>query len=271
MARSRSSALGLALCAALAAACAAPSIQDEEAIARKAGAQLRQQMLLLHDDVVEMYVDEVGQRLVHAAGPQPYDYTFTVVEDDSLNASAFFGGQIFVNTGLITRVRNVSELAGVLGHEVGHVVHRHLADNYARAQQAGMLRQAAVIGAMVGGINPGAVDLLGQLSTLGVINSFKREAEAEADAFAVQVLPRAGYDPNGIVTMFEMLHAMNARRPAKFFSDHPGTEDRIGATRGLIQQQALPPNLKTDDNGKLEIIQHRIRLLTGEGSSQQRP
>ncbi len=228
-------------------------------------------MLLLHDDVVESYVDDIGQRLVHAAGPQPYDYTFTVVEDDTLNASAFFGGEIFVNTGLITRVRNVSEFAGVLGHEVGHVVHRHLADNYARAQQAGMLRQAAVLGAMVGGINPGAVDLLGQLSTLGVINSFKREAEVEADAFAVQVLPRAGYDPNGIVSMFEMLQAMNQRRPAKFFSDHPGAADRIDATRALIQQQTLPPHLKVDDNGKLEIIQHRIRLLTGESSVDHRP
>ncbi len=246
-------------------ACSAPSIEDEEEIAREAGAQLRQQMLLLHDDVVESYVEDIGQRIVHAAGPQPYDYTFVVVEDDTLNASAFFGGQIFVHTGLITRVRNVSELAGVLGHEVGHVVHRHIADNYARARQAGILRNVAVIGAAIGGVNPGAVDLLGQLSTLGVINTFKREAEEEADAFAVEVLPRAGYDPSGIVTMFEMLHASSARRPPKFFSDHPATDERIAATKALLAAKALPPDLKREDNGKLEIIQHRIRLLTGEG------
>lgn len=260
----RLAAAGLALALA---ACAAPTIEDEEEIARQAGAQLRQQMLLLHDDVVESYVENIGQRIVHAAGPQPYDYTFVVVEDDTLNASAFFGGQIFVHTGLITRVRNVSEFAGVLGHEVGHIVHRHIADNYARAQQADTLRQVAVIGAAIGGINPGAVDLLGQLSTLGVINSFKREAEEEADAFAVEVLPRAGYDPQGIVSMFEMLKGAGDGRQAKFFSDHPPTDERIAATSALLAGKTLPPGLAREDNGKLEIIQHRIRLLTGQGQS----
>ena len=244
------------------AGCSTPSIEDEENLGRRAVAEVRQNVLVLHDDVVESYVDAIGQALVHGAGPQPYEYTFTVVQDAELNAFATFGGNIFVHTGMLLRVRNVSELAGVLGHEIGHVVHRHMADNYRRAQQAGLLRNAAVIGSAIGGINPGAVDLLTQFGTLGLLNTFTREAETQADEFAVELLPRAGYDPEGIVSMFETLTASNQRRPPKFFSSHPASQDRTKATKALIAARTLPPDLKRDDNGKLEIIQHRVRLLT---------
>jgi predicted Zn-dependent protease len=256
-------ALSLLLAVTLA-GCTAPTIQDEEEIGRQQATALRQQIIVLHDDVTSNYIDDLGQRLVHAAGPQPFEYTFTVVQDDVFNAQAGFGGQIYVNTGLITRTRNVSELAGVIGHEIGHVVKRHMADNYARAKNAGLLHDAAVIGGMIGGINPGAIDLLGDLALMGILNGFTREAEQEADAFAVDLLPRAGYDPEGVATMFEQLAVSEGSRGAKFFSDHPTSPDRVKTTRELIAAKNLPANLKRDDNGKLEIIQQRIRLLTRE-------
>lgn len=253
----------LALLAGALLACSTPSLQDEAEIGRKMNAQIYQDLVILHDDTLTTYIDTIGQRLVHAAGPQPYEYTFTVVQDDEINAFAIFGGQIFVHSGLITRTRNVSELAGVLAHEVGHVVHRHMAENLKRQQELGLLRQAAVIGSVIGGVpNVGAVDLLSQLSTIGLINSFGREAEAEADIFAVDLLPRAGYDPNGMLTMFEMLKASGGSRPPKFFSDHPATEARIAETAKLIEAKPLAAGLQQSDNGKLEIIQERIRLLT---------
>jgi predicted Zn-dependent protease len=252
------------------AGCGAPTITDEEELGRRAATEVRQHVLVLHDDVVTEYVEDIGLRLVQAAGPQPFEYTFTVVEDDSLNAFATFGGNIFVHTGLILRVRNVSELAGVLGHEVGHVVKRHMADNYQRARSAGLLRNAAVIGSAIGGVNPGAVDLLTGFGAQGILNTFGREAESEADAFAVELLPRAGYDPNGIVTMFEGMAASENRRVPKFFADHPASAERTEHTKSLIAAKSLPPSLKRDDNGKLEIIQHRIRLLTKQPEAKKR-
>jgi predicted Zn-dependent protease len=252
------------------AACAAPTIEDEEELGRRAATEVRQHMLVLHDEVITNYIDEIGQRLVRAAGPQPYEYTFTVVEDDNLNAFATFGGNIFIHTGLITRVRNVSELAGVMAHEIGHVVHRHMADNYQRAKSAGLLRNAAVIGSAIGGVNPGAVDLLTGFGAQSILNSFGREAEHEADEFAVELLPRAGYDPHGIVTMFENMAASENRRVPKFFSDHPASAERTEATRALIEAKTLPADLKKEDNGKLEIIQHRVRLLTRQPEARSR-
>jgi predicted Zn-dependent protease len=260
--RVRLAATGIALAAALG-ACATPTLEDEAEIGRKMNAQVYQDLVIVHDDVLNTYIDAIGQRLVRAAGPQPYDYTFTVVQDEAINAFATFGGQIFVHTGLITSTRNVSELAGVLAHEIGHVVHRHLAQNLKRQQELGMLRQAAVLGSAIGGVpNVGAVDLLSQLSTIGLINSFTREAEAEADVFAVDLLPRAGYDPHGMITMFEMLQVSGGKRPPKFFSDHPATEERIELTSKMIEDKHVAANLQQSDNGKLEIIQQRIRLLT---------
>ena len=262
---------GAALFALAFVACAAPTITDEEELGRRAATEVRQHVLVMHDDVVTSYIDEIGQRLVQASGPQPFQYTFTVVEDDALNAFATFGGNVFVHTGLILRVRNVSELAGVIGHEVGHVVHRHMADNYQRARSAGLLRNAAVIGSAIGGINPGAVDLLTGFGAQGILNSFGREAESEADEFAVELLPHAGYDPNGIVTMFEGMAMSENRRAPKFFSDHPASVERTAHTKALIAAKPLPPNLKRDDNGKLEIIQHRIRLLTQPPKQSKQP
>jgi predicted Zn-dependent protease len=250
------------LCAVMLAGCAAPTIQDEEELGRQQATMIRQQVLVMHDDVVNNYVDDIGQRLVQAAGPQPFDYTFTVVEDDELNAFANFGGQIYIHTGLITRTRNVSELAGVMAHEIGHIVNRDVAEGYARAKNAGLLRNAAVLGGMIGGVNPGAIDLLTGYGALGIINAFTRQDESEADVFAVELMPRAGYDPEGIATLFETLTASNTRNPPKFFSNHPTSVERTEATRALIAAEQLPPNLKRDDNGKLEIIQRRIKLLT---------
>jgi predicted Zn-dependent protease len=247
--------------AATLAACSAPGISDEEEIGRQAAQQVRQHANVLYDDVVVNYVEDIGQRLVQAAGPQPFEYTFTVLEDDTVNASATFGGNVFVHTGLITRTRNVSELAGVLGHEIGHVVKRHVADNYARMKNMGLLRDAAVLGGMIGGVHPAMTSMATDFGAMGLLNTFKREAEEEADAFAVEVVPRAGYDPNGIANFFDVLDA-SGRRVPKFFSDHPGGAERASTTRALIANATLPADLKVDDNGKLEIIQHRIRLLT---------
>jgi predicted Zn-dependent protease len=253
--------LALTLVATLA-ACAAPTISDEEELGRQAAQEVRRHARVLYDDVVVAYVEDIGQRLVQAAGPQPFEYSFTVLEDDTLNASATFGGNIFVHSGLITRTRNVSELAGVLGHEVGHVVKRHVADNAARAQNMGLLRQAVAIGGAIGGIHPAATNMLTGYGAMGILNTFQREAEEEADAFAVEVVPRAGYHPDGIANFFDVMTASGQRQPPAFFSSHPASAERSAATRALIADLKLAGELKVDDNGKLEIIQHRIRLLT---------
>lgn len=245
-------------------ACGTLSVPQERALGDEFERQVKSQVTFLHDRVVSGYISKLGDRIVEASGPQPFRYRFFVIEDDEINAFAGPAGNIYIHTETILKARNVSELAGVMAHEVGHVVKRHIAHNYNRQRATGYVHQAGVIaaGILAGGNAAKAADLGGGLAGAAYLNSFGREAEHEADAFAVTVVPRIGIDPTGIVTFFQTLAYENqGGQVPTFLSSHPTTEERIASTRALIDAQVHTETLKIHDNGRLEIIQQRIRLL----------
>lgn len=259
-------ALGLALLVLVGPGCATLSLDEEEELGRQLEREARRDFRFLHDRVTNDYISDLGDRLLDAAGPQPFSYRFYVIDDPEINAFAMPAGSIYIHTETILRARNLSELAGVMAHEIGHVTKRHIAENYNRARTTGMLQQAAVLGAGIaaGGAAAGAANILGGLSAMAFINSFGRDAERESDAFAVEILPRAGIDPDGVVTFFQTLMAEDGPRLPTFLSSHPATEERLTESRAMIGAASLPPDLRPDDGGRLEIIQRRIRLLTGQ-------
>jgi predicted Zn-dependent protease len=249
------------------------SVRDEQQLGAQFERQMRSEVVLVTDPAVNEYVRGIGNRILQAAGPQPFVYEFHVVDAPEINAFAGPGGQIYVNSTTILKTRNVSELAGVVAHEIGHVARRHVAQNLERQQAAGAARQLGVLagGVLFGEAGAGLVNLGSGLASIAVLNSFSRSAEGEADAFAVQVLPRAGYDPDGLVTFFITLQREDGGGAgASFLSSHPATGDRIAATQALIGAQPKVAGLRTDDNGKLEIIQRRLVLLTKRAPPPQR-
>jgi predicted Zn-dependent protease len=251
---------------ALACSTAPLTIEEERQLGAEVEKQARQKFQFLRDEVVVGYVAGLGSELLRVMGPQPLEYDFYVIEDDELNAFAVPGGTVFIHTGLILKARNVSELIGVMGHEVGHVYHRHVAENYRRQRNTSIAQQIGVlgVGVLAGGAAAQAANLLTGLGAMAYINQFGRDAEREADAFAVEILPKAGYDPGGLVSFFGTLIKQYGDRGSSFLSSHPATQERIANTQALIRAQQLPANLRQDDDGKLEIVQHRIRLLTGK-------
>jgi predicted Zn-dependent protease len=127
------------------------------------------------------------------------------------------------------------------------------------------VRAAALAAAIFAGpAAASAAQLGGSLAGVAYINSFGREAEMEADAFAVDALPRAGYDPNGLVTFFQTLQGESGGAPSDFLSSHPATADRAAAVRARIDALPPIPGLEVSDNGRLEIIQRRIEVLMGD-------
>jgi len=246
------------------AACGPISVSEEQQLGYRFEQQMRGELVFVYDRVVTDYVRELGGALLRAAGPQPFEYRFYVVEDGEINAFAGPAGHIYVHTETILRARNASELAGVLAHEVGHVVRRHIAQNYNRQRNTQIGRQVLVAGASVvgGGAIANAAALGTGLAAMSYLNSFGREAEMEADAFAVETMVKAGWDPDGLVTFFEMLLQEDPNSVPTFLSSHPATQDRIEATQAAIAR--LPPTgeLRRDDAGRLGIIQRRIILLT---------
>jgi predicted Zn-dependent protease len=256
----RRSALALALLASLGLGCGTISVDQERQLGEQFAREIRREITLLNDEVVQGYVADIGRSIVEAAGPQPFPYQFYVVADPELNAFAAPAGHVYINTGILLNARNISEVAGVMAHEVGHVAKRHVAQNYNRQRNTGIAHQAAVLATSV--LAPqwaGATNLVGGLSGMAYLNTFTRDAEREADAFAIEVMPRAGYDPIGLVTFFRTLQSQGsgAHVPA-FLSSHPATDDRI------ISEAALPAGLHRDDGGRFEIIQYRVRVRTGD-------
>jgi predicted Zn-dependent protease len=256
--------LGAALAAALL-ACGTLSVSEERQLGEQFEREARKNFTFVRDRVVRDYVRQIGASVVQASAPHPFEYSFEVVDAPEINAFAGPAGHIYVNTGTILKARNVSELAGVIGHEVGHVSLRHIANNYNRQRTTGYAHKAAVLATslLAGGNAAGAVNLLGGVAGMAYLNTFTREAEEEADQFAIAVLPKAKYDPQGMLSFFQTMKAEGDVNIPTFLRSHPTTDDRIEAAEATIRAAGLPGNLRVHDRGRLEIIQRRIRILTG--------
>jgi predicted Zn-dependent protease len=210
------------------------SIEREIGLGRQLASMVDQQMKLLNDPIVTEYVNRVGQNLVlHSDAQVPF--SIKVVVTDEINAFALPGGFFYVNTGLILAADNESELAGVMAHEISHVAARHALENFTKSQ---LLSWAATVPLIFLG---GGIGYLGQLgASFGLplaFFKFSRGAETEADILGAQYAWASGYDPNGLITMFEKLQAKKKKEPgtfSKLFMSHPFEGERIKVIKDLI-------------------------------------
>jgi predicted Zn-dependent protease len=260
--------VALLLAASFASGCAPLTVQEEKQLGREAQRSIREQMTFVRDPVTVRYVRDMGARLVDAAPPSPFEFRFYVIEDEELNAFAVPGGAVYVHTGLIQAVNDAAELAGVLAHEIGHVTSRHVAKMARTGRNTSIMQQVAtVIIAILTGSQVAAqgADLATGVAAQAYMSTFTQDAEREADGQAIDTMIRAGFDPNGIVTMFETLReeAKGSSRPPQFLSSHPAPTERILSAQAAIRAREPLSGLRRDDGGKLEIIQERLRLIIG--------
>lgn len=211
------------------------SIEEEWQMGAQVSQEVARQVRFNNDPAVNAYVRNLGQRIVAQAAP-PFNqlpWQFHVVQDDSINAFAIPGGHVYVHTGLIKNSDNASELAGVMAHEIAHVLARHSTEQISR--QYGL---SAVASAVLGQ-NPSAIAAIAaQVAAGGAMASFSREAEREADEIGIQAMSAAGYNPAGMATMFEELLEHRQGQPGRveqFFSTHPLTENRVRDARARAQ------------------------------------
>lgn len=192
------------------------------------------------DSGAQALVDQVGFHIVEnsPAGSSPYEFDFHLLADpETINAFALPGGQIFITRALFDRFTTEGQLAGVLGHEIGHVVGRHSAEHIAKAKLTEGLTGAAVI-ASYDPENPSSAQvaqiavLVGQLVNM----KFGREDELESDFLGVCFIDDAGYDPQELVGVMQILaESRQGAEPPEFFSTHPNPENRIEHIQQAIQ------------------------------------
>jgi predicted Zn-dependent protease len=253
--------IGLAL-AATVSACGI-STQQEVQMGGEYAAQINQQLPIVQDAEINRYINILGDSLANLADNRGLDYTFYVVNANEVNAFAVPGGFIYVNRGLIDRTQNLSQLAGVLGHEIGHVVRRHSVKQMEAAQGANI---GVILGCTL-------INICGSQAAQAAINvggsalfaKFGRDDEREADADAVPTLVRAGIHPRGIPEMFQILLNERERNPSAvegWFSTHPGEEERIQNANALIAQ-VDPAILRTltTNTSNYNSFKARVRTL----------
>lgn len=238
------------------------SLEREIGLGKQLAQEVERSSKLIDDPVVTEYVNRVGQNLVRNSDAK-VPFTIKVIDSDEVNAFALPGGFFYVNSGLILRAEEESELAGVMAHEISHVCARHGTKNATK----GEAMQLAMIPLMLLGPGGWAGYGIYEAASLAIpvtYLKFSRDSEREADYLGVEYMYKAGYDPNSYVTFFERIQADEKRRPGtipKVFSTHPPTPDRIEATQKEIARilPARPEYIVT--TSEFDSVKARLRNI----------
>lgn len=238
------------------------SEKDEIELGRHAATAIDKDVKLIEDPAIVKYIDTLGQSMVQKSTRKDITYTFKVVDSKEINAFALPGGFIYVNRGLIEAASNESELAGVLGHEIGHVVGRHGAE---QAGRAGFIQTG--LGALTSLLGRGTASSMGQLAAQmvanGVFMKFSREAERQADLLGARMLYDASLQPSGMVSFFDKLASLQKSQPnavLKFFSSHPSPEERSRNVSEAISEFPAKTANAVDD-ATFRDVQRRLAAL----------
>jgi predicted Zn-dependent protease len=240
------------------------SLQEEARLGAEYAAQVQRQLTLIRDPAAVATLNRIGEQLAARADQTGRDYTFYLVDSPEVNAFAIPGGHIFVNRGLIETADQLSEFAGVLGHEIAHVTERHGIEQMEKRQGAGTLVSLIYV---ILGREPGVLEQVAiEAGGAAVFAKYGREAEREADQRAIQTLPAAGYDPEGVATFFEDLLEQQQRQPTlldTWFASHPTSAERVQNARTLIGTLQIDCARLVDDTPEYQAFRARVRQLGG--------
>ncbi|CAN5356282.1 M48 family metallopeptidase [soil metagenome] len=204
---------------------------------RAAGDLRKQEKVLPSSDEKVKTLRRVGRRLLNTVDGknEPWQYSFDVIDSKEVNAFALPGGPVFFYTGLLDKLKTEDELAGVLAHELTHVRREHWAYAYRDSQKRNLLLNLGLIFAHA---NRNVADLASISNNLLFDLPFSRSHESEADTGGFAMMVDAGYNPEGMADVFELLQKeAKGGNPPEFFSDHPNDKNRINKIREMIQER----------------------------------
>jgi predicted Zn-dependent protease len=243
--------------------CATMSTQQEVQLGQQESADISKQLPIIQDADVNRYVNMLGDSIAKLSDTRNLEWHFFVVNSKEVNAFAVPGGYIYVNRGLIEDADKMDELAGVLGHEIGHVIHRHTVKLMQKEQGANV---GLAVGCILTSVcKDPATGAAINVAGAAVFAKFSREDEQQADESAVTYVTRAGIDPHGLPDMFQKMLSQQQSNPSaveQWFSDHPSDQSRIADTQRLIDK-IDPAILKglTQDNQAFHDFQDRVKGL----------
>lgn len=264
--------LGVAGCSTTAsdgrASLATGTIEDDIKLGQEAHPKILAQYGGAYDaPELQAYVDGIGQRLVKVSEFADIPFTFTLLDSDIVNAFALPGGYVYISRGLLALAEDEAEVAGVIGHEIGHVTSRHGAERQgSQAIGTGLAILGTIGGAILGGeVGARVGGQLGQLGGAGVIGQYSQSQEFESDKLGVRYLARAGYDTEAMADFLQALQTngeLQAKLAGKsgssggldhFFASHPYTPDRVTRARARSEERG-ETNTERNRDGFLDLI-----------------
>jgi beta-barrel assembly-enhancing protease len=256
-------ALGLAV--ALGISACGVSQQQEVQLGQQESAQIQQQLPLVQDPLINQYVTSLGNQIASKTSRADLQWQFYVVNTDVVNAFALPGGIVYVNRGVLERADKMDELAGVMGHEIEHVVRRHSVKQMEQMQGANV--GVALACSLTNVCNNQAAAAAINVGGTAIFAKFSREDEVQADEGGFHNVMNAGISPEGMLSFFQKLLAEEQQGGSSsaansWFSDHPGTQDRIQDIQNMLSQvpQSTLRSLTTDTQA-FQQMKRRVMSL----------
>ncbi len=229
------------------------SMSEERQLGKAAAQQLESRFRLVAESPAQAYLQQLGAKIASVANNPGFKFEFHVLDSPAVNAIALPGGFIYVTRGLVLEAQNEGELAGVLAHEIAHVISRHGTERLSHDRFIGLVTS-------LGGLASPLPDLLTNLERL----SYSRGDEMRSDDLAVGYLYQSGYHPEALATFFDLLLRIHkdARLP-EFLSTHPLPADRIVRVRGLFSTWPLDDHW-IRDSALFHEVQALLRAKASE-------
>lgn len=254
---------------------------QERAIGKRIMLEIRADRSYIDDSELNEYLTSIGNRLVAASRGATNDnrreFEFFWLNDEAINAFALLGGFIGIHSGLMLATTNESELAGVMGHEISHILQRHQARGAEGQKNKAWLPLAGLLAAIIASRSNSSSS--GQATEAALAGSqalaiqsqldYSRDFEREADRLGIQVMTRAGFDPRGMVSFFERLQRANRHNDGKapgYLRSHPLTTERIADMQDRVDQMGADGKRNVPDNIDYRMAQARMRVLTVGGN-----
>jgi len=223
---------------------------EENEIGKKADEEILRRFGGYRDQELQAYVESIGQRLLEGIGPTSFRYSFKIVDVPEVNAMALPGGYIYLTRGMLAMLNSEAQLAGVLGHEIGHATARHAAKQITKAFGAQLLSLGLMAVSPGGRENAGGWANVSSALSQHILLGYGREAEVEADELGLRTAYRAGYDPGEMVTFLKAMKSkerLEALGYHGFQGTHPETTERI------VKAETMSSILIAQGGGRVEV------------------
>jgi hypothetical protein len=235
---------------------------DDIKLGQDAAREIEKELVLISNRDANAYITTLGHRLLSKApNPSKFPFTFKVVDDKSINAFALPGGPIYMHRGAIEAADNEAQIAGVMGHEIAHVLLRHGAAQQRKGGFLGGL--AGIVGAVAGDSTVGQV--VGMGAAMGAnlrLLKYSREAETDADLMGTQMLYDSGYDPKAMAEFFEKLAKENkGSKVGEFLSNHPNPGNRVGNVNEEIRKIGPPLRNPKYDSAEFQSVKKMLLAM----------